>query len=507
MNMKNFIFGVFLISLGMFSCTDLNEDLNSTIPGDVATQIINESADVSSLLVATEDALDLPIQDQTRFWAASQHTTDETIGPTRGPDWDDNGIWRVLHDHTWSPDHQFLSDTWNDLLLVVFNATNTLSFNPNAEIEAQARFLRAYAMFSVADGWNQVPFREPGGNLLDPPTVLSGADALSFLISETQSAIAGLPDGPAATPNKDAARVLLMKAFLNSGTFADRENPSFPAADMQQVISLSDEIINSGRYSLSDNIFDNFARNNDQISTENIWTLGNEGGVKGGNAQSRYFCGLHYNQNPSGWNGFTTLGDFYNLFEEGDIRRGTDYAGVTEVSGLNVGFLIGQQFDGDGNAIQDRLGNPLIFTPDVALLESGGNLEVTGIRVVKYPPDYQTSFPIENDYVVYRFADVLLMRAEAMMRMGNTSGALDIVNQIREVRGASALSALSEQELLDERGRELYWEGHRRQDLIRFGRFLDAYAEKPASGTERLLFPIPANSLATNPNLSQNPGY
>ncbi len=507
MNIKKIVLGFSLITLGMFACTDLEEDLTSTIPGDVAEQIINESADVEALLIATEDALDLPIQDQSRFWAASQHTTDETIGPTRGGDWDDNGVWRVLHDHTWNADHSFLSDTWNDLLKIVFNATNTLSFNPDATITAQAKYLRAYAMFCVADGWNQVPFREPGGNLLDPPTVLSGGDALDFVISEAQAAIAGLPDGPAATPNKDAARALLMKAFLNKGTFADRQNPSFPTSDMQQVISLANEIINSGKYSLADNFFDNFARNNDQISTENIWTLGNEGGIKGGNAQSRYYCGLHYNQNPSGWNGFTTLAEFYDKFEEGDSRRGMEYAGVTDVSGLNVGFLLGQQYDQDGNELEDRKGNKLSFTRDIKLIEAGDNLEITGIRVVKYPPDYQTEFPIETDFVVYRYADVLLMQAEAMMRTGDNAGALEIVNQLREKRGASALSSLSEQELLDERGRELYWEGHRRQDLIRFGRFLDAYAEKPASGTERLLFPIPANALATNPNLTQNPGY
>ncbi len=165
---------VVVLLVGSTACTDLKEELNDTVSGDVATAILEENADVAALLEGTEDALDLPIQDQSRFWAASQHTTDETIGPTRGPDWDDNGVWRVLHDHTWSPDHAFLSDTWNDLLKVVFNATNTLSFEPDAESAAKAKFLRAYAMFSVADGWNQVPFREPGGNLLDPPTVLAG---------------------------------------------------------------------------------------------------------------------------------------------------------------------------------------------------------------------------------------------------------------------------------------------------------------------------------------------
>ena len=485
----------------------IRDSLTSNIPADIAAEFLENSTDVVALLTATEEGFDLPLQDQSRFWAASQHTTDETIGPTRGPDWDDGGVWRVLHDHTWSADHTFLTSTFNELLQVVFSATNTLSFNPDATIGAQANFLRAYALFSVADGWNQVPFREPGGDLLEAPEVLAGPAAIDQVISDLQGVISSLPDGPPSTPNIDAARVLLMKAFLNRGTFADRANPSFPTEDMQQVVSLADQIISSGRFSLTENFFDNFARTNDQLSTENIWTLGNDGGVRGGNAQSRYFCGLHYNHNPGGWNGFTTLGSFYDMFEETDTRRGMEYEGVTDVSGLRVGFLIGQQFDQTGTPLMDRLGNPLIFTPDVALNETGGNLEVTGVRVVKYPPDYITESPIENDYVVYRFSDVLLMRAEALFRMGDASGALEMINDLRTARGASALGSLSESDILDERGRELYWEGHRRQDMIRFGTFLDAYENKPASGEERLLFPIPANALATNPNLVQNPGY
>ncbi len=99
------------------------------------------------------------------------------------------------------------------------------------------------------------------------------------------------------------------------------------------------------------------------------------------------------------------------------------------------------------------------------------------------------------------------MKAEALLRTGDEAGALDIVNDIRETRGASALSSLSLDELLAERGRELYWEAHRRTDLLRFGKFLDAWQQKEASGLERLLFPIPAASVASNPNLNQNPGY
>ena len=252
------IFIVFM-ALGVFACTDLEEELREDLTGDQARELLLANADVSALLEAAYNGLQRPFQDQARFWAAQQHTSDETIGPTRGPDWDDNGVWRVLHDHTWDADHAFLGDTFNDLLQLVFNTTNILNFNPSAGQEAEARFLRAFAMFAVVDGWGQVPFRDPGENLLEAPRVLQGGEAVDFVISEVNAVLPSLPDGPATVANKDAARVLLMKAYLNKGTFADRANPKFEAGDMNQVITLADELINSGRYSLEENFFDNFS--------------------------------------------------------------------------------------------------------------------------------------------------------------------------------------------------------------------------------------------------------
>ena len=487
------------------SCTDLEEEIRDTVPADIAT---SGAVSIDALLLGVYNDMRLPYQDQSRFWAAQEHTSDEVLGPTRGPDWDDNGIWRVLHDHTWDADHAFLSSTFTELLQIVYNSSVIVTnFEPSAEQAAEARFLRAFAMFSVLDGWGQVPYRQNLDDFTLDPEVLSGDAAVSFIESEVNAIMNDLPDGPANRANKDAAKALLMKLALNKGVYANRENPSFDGGDMDKVISLADELINSSKYSLADNIYDNFAPSNDAISTENIFTAENIGGESSGNVRARWFCTLHYNQNPSGWNGFTTISDFYNKFEDGDTRKGGDYAGQTDVSGIKVGFLVGQQFDQDGNALQDRKENPLAFTEEVALVETGDNLEVTGIRVIKYPIDYVSGDNVDNDYVYYRYADVLLMKAEALLRKGDAGSALSIVNEIRTKRGAAELSSLDEQALLDERGRELYWEGHRRQDLIRFGKFLDAWNEKAASGSERLLFPIPNQSLATNPNLKQNPGY
>ena len=499
----------FIVAIGFFGCSNLEEELNGTVSEDDVSTFLDENLDFGALIGASYGEMRLPYQDQSRFWAAQQHTSDETMGPTRGPDWDDNGVWRVLHNHQWDADHSFLGETFNDLMAIIYSTTNILRFDAvPTEIAAEARFLRAFTILSVVDGWGQVPMREPGADLINAPTVMQSAEAVDFIISEVNDVMADLPDGPANRANKDAAKVLLMKAHLNKGTFTSRDAPKFDDTDMQTVIDLADEIIGSGAYSVADNFYDNFAPNNDQISTELIFTAENVGGSSSGNVRSRWYCTLHYNQNPSGWNGFTTIADFYNKFDDADVRKGGDYAAQTDVSGITVGFLEGQQYDQDGTALEDRKGNPLAFTPEVALTEAGANLEVTGVRVVKYPIDYAGGDNADNDYVYYRYSDVLLMKAEAMLRKdGDGAGAAAVVNMIRGKRNMPDLGSISLDQLLDERGFELYWEGHRRQDLVRFGKFLDAWNEKPATGSERLLFPIPTLQLALNPNLSQNAGY
>jgi starch-binding outer membrane protein, SusD/RagB family len=503
-----------LMAVVLFSCTKLHETFRSELEQ-------NNSATVtaSDLLTSAYDNIAGTFMTG-NLWHISQHTSDETIAPTRGPDWDDNGQWRSLHAHTWNADHGVISGAFSDLLGTEFAASNVLQHNPSAQQSAEARFVRALAMFEVLDGWDQVPYREDLTNYKALPKTLKGTEAADFIIGELNAIITDLPDsGPAYTANKNAARALLMKLYLNKGVYANRASPTFDPADMTQVIALADQITASGKYSITggDGFFDNFAPNNDAISKENIYTLLNQaGGPRGNNVRGTWFQIAHYNMNPGGWNGFATLSDFYDKFEASDLRLGYDYryAGAlpNPKHARNVGFFIGQQYDlTTGAALSDRKGNPLSFTREVHLRETGDNLEVTGIRVDKYPFDYATtSDQKNNDWVVFRYADVLLMKAEAILRGGTaTSGdtPLSLVNGIRTLRGATPLTTVDEQALLDERGREMYWETWRRQDLIRFGKYLQPWQEKTADDPKNLLFPIPSSQLAVNGNLVQNPGY
>ena len=210
--------------------------------------------------------------------------------------------------------------------------------------------------------------------------------------------------------------------------------------------------------------------------------------------------------------GFTTLSEFYDTFE-GDPNINVPGSGQEERRGfvptdgshfgIGYGFLIGQQYDKNGVAMTDRTGNPLVFTKELPGLL--GNNERTGIRLLKYSPE---NGAFANHLVMFRYADAHLMKAEAIMR-GGTSGstALDLVNQLRVLRSASPMAALTEQSLLDERGRELYLESWRRNDQIRFGKYSEPWQYKTNTDEFRVLFPIPATALISNPNLIQNPGY
>jgi len=503
---------IFLIGtiLSIAACTNLEEEILDGVVPDTDGGNVDISSLIGDLYLSLQT-----FQTQDNVWCLQEHMTDEVMGPTRGTDWDDNGIWRVLHDHTLDAEHNFNRSAFNALNRGQYLATNILAFDPTAQQAAEARFVRAFYIHHINDLWGQVPMRQPGEDIASTdPTVMTSKEASDFVISEVEAIMPDLPaTGPQHTATKNAARALLAKAYLNKAVYedSDRIDPAFTSVDMDKVIQYCDGIIGSGQYSLATDYYDNFRPNNDAISPELIFTSKNDGGIQAGNARFQWFCTLHYNQDPGGWNGFCTIADFYDKFTDTNDKRWSDSpADLTPAHGLTAGFLEGQQFDAAGVPLEDRRGNPLAFTKDVTYFETGNNLEVTGVRVVKYIPDYLSGDNVDNDYVLYRYADILLMKAEAIARggtatMGDSPDA--IVNTIRTTRGAAGNSNGSLESIYDERGFELYWEGHRRQDMIRFGKFLEPYTDKPQSPPTAVLCPIPAIELAANPNIQQNPGY
>ncbi|WP_223651281.1 RagB/SusD family nutrient uptake outer membrane protein [Hymenobacter psoromatis] len=490
------------------------------------------SGNASSLLDGVYNAMRTPFQGATLVFALSEVTTDERLMPTRAGDWDDNGQWRQLHLHTWDANHAQVRDAYSNLGGVVFAATDMLQtqYGASKEQQAEARFVRAFARYWTLDLYDQVPYRTPGDLVSTSAQVRKGTAELTDIISELTTVMPDLPDASAGAPvsraTKDAARCLLMKCYLNKGVYANRAAPTFDPADMNMVITLADQVINSGHYKFANNYFDNFAPDNTAIGTENIFTELNIGGVSSGAQYDLWRFISHYNMTPTGYNGPCALPSFYNKYEATDLRRSQVYSykngPPNPFKHQNVGYLIGQQYSLVSTtdvALTDRLGNPLAFTAAVDLIETGSNLEVTGIRPMKYPPDFtnNSAGTIDNDMVHFRLPDVLLMKAEAIMRGGTGTSAgtygstpLTLVNAIRTdpSRAATALASVSLTDIYDERGRDLFLELWRRQDMVRFGTFLGPIEQGPTSSDPKyLIFPIPNQQLAVNANLTQNPGY
>ncbi|WP_350289921.1 RagB/SusD family nutrient uptake outer membrane protein [uncultured Croceitalea sp.] len=529
----------FLLVLGLSSCTDLEiEETDSFISSG-----FQGLQDPASSLNALYGSIYGQLGDQANTYALREVTTDAALIPTRGADWGDNGRWRKLHQHEWGLEETDILtpfNQWNSNQLLASQILDSRS-SASADVAAGASFLRAMAMWTILDLYGQVPFRDTSLPSTEVPTVLTGQAAVDFILADLDNAISGLPTVAAGAGDdlnrgsKAAARFLKARFLLNKHIYVNQLNGGGgtpDSSDMAEVISLVDAIAADG-FALQAGYFELFRNTADN---ETIWWA--QTGI--GN---RIFNGLHYNSTGiggGGWNGFSTLAEYYDLFE-GDAnsnrveldetaldgqeeRRGgvppsgltftgrdgtEDEGGFENGSNVGNGFLINQQYALDGTPLQDRQGAPLQFSRGFVDGTGAPNLinnnEQTGIRVMKYNPRFGG---FTEHSIQFRYADAHLMKAEAMMRSGGDPTAM--VNELRAIRGAAPLGTVTESDLLDERGRELYAEGVRRTDMIRFGQYLRQWEFKSAAestNTARLLFPIPLPQLLANPNLVQNPGY
>lgn len=531
MEMKNYIkikkyIPAVILGLILASCSLDIEETDSVFSdeGGVFSGVANPGAQVTTIY----NNISGQAGDQANLYALTEVSTDELLVPTRGTDWGDNGVWRTIHVHTWGPTHAHVLQVWNDKNGAVLRCTEVLdplTTTATALNIAEAKFARAYNMWIVMDFYGQVPFRNPTDGPDVIPTVMTRAEAYDFIVQDLTDAIADLPaSNPTSTnktrPVKATAQFFLAKVKLNAAVYKG----SYGANDLQDVIDLVDDIEADG-YALVGNYFEIF-HGPVFTNTDVIWN------VTAG-AGNRMWNGLHYNQahpdnGGGGWNGFSTLAEFYDKFEgpaatneiggSQEERRGYTHTLATTNAtnhGFGFGFQFGQMYgigdvdyDGPGTTIgprplRNRTNQPLIFTKEMPGLI--GNTEVTGMRLLKYSP---ANGAFTEGVVMARFADAHLMRAEAMFRLGQTGPALTEVNDLRALRtNTTPLGTLTEAELLDERGRELYTEGWRRNDMIRFGVFNAAKEFKAATDEHVNLFPIPSNALLSNPGLVQNPGY
>lgn len=501
-----FIICISFIILNITSCTNLEEETKDIQDSSTLSQRAQQLVNSQLYLTRAYKGI-TSFQSFDKTFLLNEMSTDAMLGPTRGGDWDDNGAWRKIHTHTWNSSHLQLKATWDNLVSNVYNCNQVLYNNGTPAQIVEARFLRAFNYFYFIDLFGQTPYTPSGTNPKVDFLVWSRSQATSFVISELEAIITDLPprlSSDASILNQDAARFLLAKMYLNKAVY-NAANPvgpfAFSATDMTKVVQNIDAMTNT----LAPNYWDNFVPNNN-TSNEIVFSSKNILNVGGGELRSRWHMGSHYNQTPSGWNGFTTLSEYYNHYNPNDVRIKFQNQSIISNFGNPVGMQTGQQYAPGGiNPLTDRVGNPLFFTPAVTLITSGTTLETAGIRGMKYIPDTNNLQQPENDYVLFRYSDALLMKVEAILR-GGTGSIGTIMTDIAARTGQAPVSA-NLSNIYDERGRELWWEGWRRNDMIRFGKFLNQRELKPnTSATLYALYPIPASALL-NVNLVQNPGY
>lgn len=519
----------FLALLTIQSCTDLEPNFNDSTDesGDGGSESFGGVGDSGSTLDAlytsgSSNGLGLfNATTQTDDYALSEVAADNIAVLTRGADWSDNGVWRVLHAHTWDANHLYVLQSWNKHNAGLLLATQLIDprSNPSPAEIAQAQVIRAYHLYTLVDYFGQVPIRDLDEDSSVLPEVLSAQEAIALAQSDIDAAIASgnlSIHGPNTALVGDDRSVTLsgigqaFALFFRARLNLNLEVLTGTAGDMNQVIADVNAIEALGfqldQIGAGESYFDiwNLAENANQ---EVIMMLE-------GDARTRIYNQLHPNQ--GGWNGFVTMTETFRLHGTNDpaedARIGVSGENIT---GLSTGYLRGQQIAPDGTALTDRQANPLIYE-DELLTSLEVNNERSGMRIMKYPVrQADGSIPGDGfrDYVFARFTDAALMRAEAGLRGGTgaTLTPLDEVNAIRTRANAADLGSLSLDDMPDVIARELNGEGTlggRRIVQRRFATFTtQTWEMKIVTEDFRALFPIPGSAVATNPNLIQNPGY
>jgi hypothetical protein len=533
-----------LIGLGMCfvisSCVDLEEEVFSAV---TAENFFKTNEEFISALGQAYSSLG-GLGNHSGLWSINELASDEIVISTKGGDWFDGGVLLQLHQHEFLPDNPFFQNSWN-FLYGGINTCNRLIFsfqnldNPNSEaFIAELRALRALYYYWAMDAFGNIPI-VTDFTITEAPGTKTRAEAYTFILSELNEIIPLLPDAKDGTTygrmTKWSALMIRMKLYLNAEIYTGTPQWALAAKD-------AEEIINTGPYSLMPTYSDNFIINNSN-STENIFVYPYDKVFAGG--FNWVMMTLHiasqstFNLTQQPWNGYQTVEEFYNSYVDptknpgvqGSVWKGLALEPSTgTIDGRLGNFLVGPQKRSNGAPLEDPgveptdptgqngdpNGVPITFMPFLNEIWPQG-LRQAGARIGKYEFEVGGTDNMSNDFVVFRLSDAILSLAEAKFRLEETTPALALVNQIRGRAGnLDPFTTLTNENLLAERGREMFVEMTRRQDLIRFQKYGDAWwpfegMKRPkkvhSAGSFLELFPIPQPQLLANPKLQQNPGY
>ncbi len=492
------------ISTLFVSCSDLEEEIYSET---VVENFYNNKEEIIGAYTRpwahTQWVLPLTI------FKLNELSADAAVTPTKsdGSNYSD-GIYIALHEHKWTSEHPTIDEawaiTWEGIGFVngVLEGIEPVDFEEKqvpiskAEMTAELRCLRAYWHMVACDLWGNVPITT---KVSDPayPATNTRKEVYEFIETELIATIDDLPVKKHAETygyfTKAGAKTLLARLYLNSKVYADVEEYAL-------CVDMCNEVILAANYELDENWQDPFLPTN-EFSKENIFAFALDG-VTGWSYNISAFTLPNVLKNKFGlqfdpFNEMYTVEEFYDSYNDLDNRKEQ--------------YLVGPQYGSD-------LNTPLvIIDKHIASITDAGLEE--GARNYKHVFGENSQGHIhESDLVVLRYTDVILMKAEALMRQNGgvaTQEAVDLVNQVRKRAfgdnfGSNKFTTtnLTMDELLAERGREFAYEGQRRTDLIRFGKFTGTrWAKDNVSEDYRTLFPIPLKQTNINPNLDQNPNY
>lgn len=525
--------------LWITSCTELKDESFDRI---IASQFTPASGDVASLVGAAYTNWREVLQQWNGLFRTQEVSGDQLVMPARPNGWVDGGVYRRIHDHKWTADDEIAINNWNRTYAGIANCnriiyqieSGSIPFTDGKEaVIAELKVLRASYYYVLCDIFGNVPiitqFDVPAGFL---PEQSTRKQVFEFIVKDITDNLPLLSDKNDPTTygrfNKWAAHTLLAKMYLNAEVFAGT-----PAWD--KCIEHCNAVINSGAgYALEATQKEVFKTNNES-SKEIIFAIPFDiKYVTDWNGFSIHMETLQpANQATYGllntpWGGICAIPQFINSFDKNDER-------------LTSNWIQGAQYSSGGTPLNCTLGafagKPLHYINELPGVDQSE--EIHGFRLGKFEIEKGTTVNLSNDWPLLRYADVLMMKAESLLRSGKADEAAAIVTNVRArnfkaspakatVTGADLMkgssydyglrnSTASTQEggadikygrFLDELGWEFAQEGRRRQDMIRFGIFTTkSWLSHKPNGAYRALLPIPRPELNKNSNLRQNDGY
>lgn len=534
----------FTIILSIFSaCTKLKDTSYDQI---ISSEFTPTSSELPALAgAAYVDWRGLLLQWNT-VYRAQEVSADEMLTPARPNGWVDGGVYRRLHEHKWTTDDDVVINVWtrayqgitncNRIIYQVQSGSIPVASKDTASLVGEMKLLRASYYWILCDIYGNVPivdrFDVPAGYL---PVQNSRKEVYDFIVKDLEENIPKVTDDVSEKTygkfNKWAGLTLLAKMYLNAQVYTG-------TPEWEKCKAVCDTIINfanaTGKFILEPTQKSVFVTENEN-SKEIIFALPFDSKyVNDWNSFDVHMQTLEpenqqtYNLQSSPWGGVCAIPQFISTFDPSDAR-------------LTDNYIMGQQYTANGDSLFGTMGayvgKPLAYRNYLPGVDQSE--EVDGYRLGKFEIAMGATNRLSNDWPLFRYADVLMMKAECLLRTGDADGAATLVTKVRErdfksdpskavVTGAQLLKGSSYDyglrnhlastdeggadiqygRFLDELGWEFNQEARRRTDMIRFGAFVKkSWLSHSPNGDYRALFPIPKTEIDKNPNLKQNPGY